>query len=182
MGFRNDALGYATSLDEEADLNSYPRTLAPLADTWCNRALMRSSLCVLAAASIRWANQNVLDFHGVQPQATGTVTKRGEVLFRDQIALMKLLSERHGFKLLWVDQPINRSALEHGWAHILDDTRAIMHDELRRQNTPLLSAHDRYDHDAFPMVNDVHCTDAGYEHLAKILAPQVLRALTAGAQ
>lgn len=171
MGFRNDLVYYASSLDDDWDVNQYPRVLASVADTWVNRSLMESSLFTLLTS--KWRARHPLDFHGVGPKLGAPhPTARGEALFRDQIALLSMICRRHSVQLLWVDQPISPIVGTN-----YDEMRAILHDELKRQDIPLIAAHDRYDHKAVPMLDDVHFSDAGNEQLAKILAPQVLELL-----
>ncbi|OAI45122.1 hypothetical protein AYO44_13105 [Planctomycetaceae bacterium SCGC AG-212-F19] len=175
MGFRNDLVYYANTLTNAGDVNLYARQLAPLADTFVNRVLMHSSLGTIAVRA--WGRRFPLDDHGVKLQPGARVaSERGEALFRDQIALMKTICARHWVKLFWVDQPINPT-LHAGFEKAYDEMRAILHDELRRQDIPLIAAHTCYDHAAVPMLDDVHYSDAGNQQLARIIAPQVLELL-----
>jgi lysophospholipase L1-like esterase len=169
MGFRNDVEFYAASLSERVDLNFYPRRLASIPPTWFNQLWMRSALIGLAVS--RLGTIINLDGQGVSiPAAELRLTARGEQTMRDQIALMQALCARHEIKLLWVDQPIDYSRT--GNVDALKEGRAVLHQELKRDAIPLLKAHTLYDHAQYPMIDDVHFTDAGNRHLAEILAPQ----------
>jgi hypothetical protein len=174
MGFRNDNTEYAASLEDGADFNRYPRHLGSLPDTYVNQCLMQSSL--LGFLLTQWGTKHPLDYQGVAPRTSGAITGRGEALFRDQIALVNLLCKRHGVKLLWVDQPVN-PRVDNRSQEPYSAMRKILHDELNRQEIPLLRAHDLYDHAAAPMLDDVHFKDAGNEQLASIIAPQLLALL-----
>lgn len=177
MGLHNDCDFYATSLENEGDYNRYPRRLANLPDTWVNRVLMQSSLFSFLAHRVSSRSGHLLDYQAIVPQDAGMVTSRGETLFRDQIALMKLLCQRHAIKLIWVDQVIDPSKVTEERLKMYESVRAILHDELRRQDIPLLQANDRYDHAAVPMADEVHFTDLGNAQLAKLLAPQLANLL-----
>jgi lysophospholipase L1-like esterase len=177
MGFSNDCTQYAASLENETDFNLYPRVLATLPDSWATRTLMRSSLFSLLTDC--WRKNSANSYQRIEaslPAEGAVVTQRGETLFRDQIAQIKLLCQRHTIKLIWVDQVINTdpSQTSESQMKLHESLRAILHDELRRQNIPLLQANDRYDHAAAPMIDKVHLTDLGNAQLAKILAPQLI--------
>jgi lysophospholipase L1-like esterase len=170
MGFRNDVEFYAASLSDRVDLNFYPRRIASIPATWFNQLWMRSALVGMAVSLL--GNIMNLDGQGVSiPAAEPRLTARGEQTMRDQIALMQALCARHGIKLLWVDQPVDYSRA--GDVTALKEGRAVVRQELERDAIPLLEAHTLYDHAQYPMIDDVHFTDAGNRHLAEILAPQV---------
>lgn len=176
MGFRNDVEFYMRGLTDETDVNFYSRRLAPLPATFLSNLFLRSSVVALIAS--RLGNAVKLDQQtGVtEHQAGQEITPRGEELFRDQIALMKRLCDRHHVKLLWVDQPLDYA--KRGTAATgLKAAREILRDELSQQGIPLLKAHAIYDYQHFPMIDDVHFNDAGNKHLASILAPQILAEL-----
>lgn len=180
MGFSNDCTQYAASLENETDFNLYPRVLATWPHSWSTRTLMRSSLFSLLADFWRKSSANSHQrIEATLPAEGAVVTRRGETLFRDQIALMKLLCQRHAIKLLWVDQVINPDASKTSARQMKlhESLRAVLHDELRREDIPLLQANDRYDHAAAPMIDIVHLTDLGNAQLAKILAPQLISLL-----
>jgi hypothetical protein len=138
---------------------------------------MQSSLFSFMAHKMLSRSEYVLDYQAIVPQDAGVVTPRGETLFRDQIALMKLLCQRHAVKLVWVDQVIDPSKVTKERLKLYESLRAILHDELRRQDIPLLQANDRYDHAAAPMADEVHFSDLGNAQLAKLLAPQLANLL-----
>lgn len=52
IGFRNDAEFYMRCLDEETDLNLYPRELSPLLASIINNLLMRSLLVAMAMGQV----------------------------------------------------------------------------------------------------------------------------------
>lgn len=177
MGFRNDLEFYMRSLDQETDLNFYSRRLAPLPPSAVNNLLMRSSLLAMAAS--RLGSFVTLDKQTPrgEPAPTQHLTARGIETFRDQIALMKNLCDRHGIKLLWVDQPIDYGTRDDVNRGILKLARAVLHEELSNNRIPLLQAQSIYDFTTFPLIYDVHYTDEGNKHLASIIAPQILKDL-----
>ena len=171
MGFRNDVVFYATSLGNEADLNFYPRPLGGLPSGPLTNFMMRSSL---AGRLVTMAGNRLgLDRQGVPiPRAGAHLTARGVQTLGDQIALMAALARRHSVRLLWVDQPLNRSAVAD--LEPLEEGRDVLRMTLEKQAIPLLRADTEYRHREFPMLDDVHFSDAGNRHLAAILAPQVV--------
>ena len=175
MGFRNDVEFYMRSLDQETDLNLYARRLAPLPASGFNNLLMRSSLIAMAAGRlgniVTWDKQTVKG----QSRPGPRLTARGEETFRDQIALMKDLCDRHGIRLIWVDQPVNYAKSDA--AEAIKLARAILRDELSKNRIPLLQAAAVYDFQRFPLLDDVHYSDEDNRYLASILGPQILAEL-----
>jgi lysophospholipase L1-like esterase len=181
MGFRNDVEFYMRALDQDTDLNLYPRRLAPLPASTFNNVLMRSSLIAMAAGRIgsviTWDKQTA---KGV-PRPGPRLTARGEETFRDQIALMKDLCDRHGIRLIWVDQPVDYAKRSVGDQEAIKLARAVLHDELSKNRIPLLQAEAIYDFQQFPLIDGVHFSDGGNRYLASILAPQILAELNRAA-
>jgi lysophospholipase L1-like esterase len=181
MGFRNDMEFYMRSLDQETDLNLYARRLAPLPASSFNNVLMRSSLIAMAASRlgsiITWDKQTAKG----EPRQGPQLTARGEETFRDQIALMKDLCDRHGIRLIWVDQPVNYAKRGVGDQEAIKLARAVLHDEWSKNRIPLLQAAAVYDFQQFPLIDDVHYSDEGNRYLASILAPQILAELNQAA-
>jgi hypothetical protein len=179
MGFRNDAEFYMRSLDEETDLNLYPRELAPLPDSIFNNVLMRSSLIALALSQggslIHWYKLGAKE----EPIPGSRLTARGDETFRDQIVLMKDLCDRHGIRLMWVDQPVDYAKSDAAIA--IRHARAVLHDELSKDRIPLLQAAAIYDFQRFPLIDDVHFGDRDNRYLASLLAPQILTELNQAA-
>lgn len=177
MGFRNDVVGYALSLSPQTDLNFYPRSLASVPSDWFTRLWMHSSLVGLLVT--RLGEVVPLDGQGVAiPPPGKRITARGAETLRDQIALMHTLTSRHGVQLLWVDQPVNYAAMVDSSA--MEAARTIVHGQLEEYGIPLLNAHSLYRFGEFPMLDDVHFSDAGNRHLAGLLAPQILERLDSG--
>jgi len=175
MGFRNDVEFYMRSLDQRTDLNLYPRQLAPLPASILNNLLMRSSLVATVIGQvggiIEWYKQAAKE----EPISGPRLTARGEEIFRDQIALMKQLCDRHGIRLIWVDQPVNYAKSDAADAIRL--ARAVLQDELSKNRIPLLQAAAVYDFRRFPLIDDVHYSDNDNRYLASLLAPQILEEL-----
>lgn len=175
MGFRNDVQFYMRSLEEKTDLNFYPRELAPLPATLINNLMMRSSLISTIVVQVGGLIQSYRQKHHEQPIPGPQLTSRGLETFRDQIALMKTLCDRHGIKLMWVDQPVYYPNSDASDAIRL--ARVVLHQELSKDRIPLLQAATVYDFKRFPLLDDVHYSDEDNHYLASILAPQILAEL-----
>lgn len=172
MGIRNDVEFYMRSLSADTDLNLYARKLAPLPSSFLNNLVLKSSLGAMIASRLGDTVQFDRQTPAGEPQQGKGLTPRGVEAFRDQIALMKTLCDRHGVKLLWVDQPVDaaRSTI----ADSLKTARGILREELSQEGIPLLQAQTLYDFRKYPLVDDVHFDDAGSRYLASLLAPQLL--------
>lgn len=175
MGFIADVNVYLTRLENNLDLNLYPRYLALLPTTFWNSFWLRSSL--LAAIASRISGKVPLDRQSDLPipAATGGPTPRGGEVFRDRIATMKFLCDRHNVQLMWVDQVVDYSRRND--VDAVKKSRAMLHDELAKDGIPLLQAAEIYNFRQYPLLDDVHFDDKGNRYLASLLAPQILAQL-----
>lgn len=189
MGLRYDHEQVTIFLDEQLDYDFYPLRMAPLSRGPFTDLLMRSALAGRAAQ--KWRDRYVDDAGGRHPmRAYGEATPRGASLYFDNVALMAELCRRSGTRLMLADQPIHYSTCSYG--PTLIDSVERMRAELRRlaaaASVPVLEAHDGFDWDGVEVRGDMLFASnesvlgpAGYERLARRLAPQVLAALRAPA-
>lgn len=184
MSLRNDYEQVTLYLDDEADYDSYPLRMAALSRQGVTDLLMRSSL--VGRLAQRWRRRVPDDMGGRHPRtAYGEATPRGLKLFLDNVALTAALCRRSGVQLLYVDQPIHYSACSYGEMQIKSVER--IRQELRRMagdsGFTMLDAHAGFDWEGVEAHGDLLLGSneslmgaAGYERLAEVLAPQVLRA------
>jgi len=184
MSLRNDYEQVTLYLDDDADYDFYPLRMAALSRHGLTDLLMRSAL--VGRLAQRWRARVPDDLGGRYPRtAYGEATARGMKLYLDNAALTAELCRRSGVTLLYVDQPIHYSACSYGATQIQSVER--MRQELRRAaaqaGVRVLEAHARFDWDGVEAHGDMLLGSneslmgsAGYERLAKVLAPQVLEA------
>ena len=184
MSLRNDYEQVTLYLDDEADYDSYPLRMAALSRQGVTDLFMRSAL--VGRLAQRWRRRVPDDLGGRHPRtAYGEATPRGLKLFLDNVALTAALCRRSGVQLLYVDQPIHYSACSYGETQI----RSVegIRQELRRMageaGFTMLDAHAGFDWEGVEAHGDLLLGSneslmgaAGYERLAEVLAPQVLRA------
>jgi lysophospholipase L1-like esterase len=172
MGFRNDYFVYGRALTEEADFNLFPRGLACIPHTLVNDILMRSSLYSFAAG--RLASRGLFDRQTDAVIEDGDdVTSRARELFKDQIAEIVSLCNRHDVRLLWVDQPVDYSKLEERRVDDIKAFRHLLHEQLDLHRVPLIQAHEHFDFVSFPPLDDVHLSGEGNAHLSEIVEKQL---------
>ena len=186
MSLRNDYEQVTLYLDDEADYGSYPLRMAALSRQGVTDLLMRSSL--VGRLAQRWRRRVPDDLGGRHPRtAYGEATPRGLKLFLDNVALTAALCRRSGVQLLYVDQPIHYSACSYGDMQIKSVER--IRQELRglagENGFTMLDAHAGFDWEGVEAHGDLLLGSneslmgaAGYERLAEVLAPQVLRAFS----
>ena len=183
MSLRNDYEQVTLYLDDEADYDSYPLRMAALARQGVTDLLMRSAL--VGRLAQRWRRRVPDDLGGRHPRtAYGEATPRGLKLFLDNVALTAALCRRSGVQLLYVDQPVHYSACSYGDMQIRSVER--IRQELRamapENGFTVLDAHAGFDWDGVEAHGDLLLGSneslmgaAGYERLAEVLAPQILR-------
>jgi hypothetical protein len=184
MSLRNDYEQVTLYLDDEADYDSYPLRMAALSRQGVTDLFMRSAL--VGRLAQRWRRRVPDDLGGRHPRtAYGEATPRGMKLFLDNVALTAALCRRSGVQLLYVDQPIHYSACSYGDMQIKSVER--IRQELRAMAADngftMLEAHAGFDWEGVEAHGDLLLGSneslmgaAGYERLAEVLAPQVLRA------
>jgi hypothetical protein len=184
MSLRNDYEQVTLYLDDDADYDSYPVRMAALSSNRVTDLFMRSAL--VGRIAQRWRRRVPDDLGGRHPRiAYGEATPRGLKLFLDNVALTAALCRRSGAELLYVDQPIHYSACSYGETQIRSVER--MRRELRalagEAGFTVLDAHAGFDWDGVEAHGDLLLGSneslmgaKGYERLAAVLAPQVLRA------
>ena len=184
MSLRNDYEQVTLYLDDDADYDSYPVRMAALSSNRVTDLFMRSAL--VGRLAQRWRRRVPDDLGGRYPRtAYGEATARGLKLFLDNVALTAALCRRSGAALLYVDQPIHYSACSYGETQINSVER--MRRELRalagEAGFTVLDAHAGFDWQGVEAHGDLLLGSnesllgaAGYERLAEVLAPQVLRA------
>ena len=184
MSLRNDYEQVTLYLDDDADYDSYPLRMAALSRHGITDFFMRSAL--VGRLAQRWRQRVPDDLGGRHPRvAYGEATARGLKLYLDDAALTAELCRRSGAALLWVDQPIHYSACSYGETQI----RSVEHmrEELRRvareSGFRVLDAHAGFDWEGVQAHGDMLLGSnesllgaAGYERLARMLAPQILEA------
>jgi hypothetical protein len=121
-------------------------------------------------------------------RAYGEATARGAKLYFDNLALLSALCQRSGVQLMLVDQPIHYSSCSYG--PTLTESVERMRVGLRRlagqAQVPLLEAHESFDWQGVEVRGDMLLASnesvlgrEGYAHLARRLAPQILKAYSA---
>ena len=187
MGLQYEHEQIVIFLDDSLDYTFYPLRMAPLRSSPLNDTLMRSAL--VGRLAQRWRERYVDDRGGRYPmRAYGEATERGAKLYFDNLALLSTLCRRSGVQLMLVDQPIHYSSCSYGPTLIESVER--MRAGLRRlgaeQQTPVLEAHQGFDWDGVEVRGDLLLASnesvlgrEGYAHLARRLAPQILKAYAA---
>jgi hypothetical protein len=183
MSLRNDYEQVTLYLDDDADYDSYPLRMASLSNHGVTDLLMRSAL--VGRLAQRWRRNVPDDLGGRHPRvAYGEATARGMKLYLDNVALTAELCRRSGVSLMWVDQPMHYSACSYGETQIRSVER--MRQELRRvaaeSGFRVLDAHAGFDWEGVEAHGDLLLGSneslmgaAGYERLARVLAPQILK-------
>lgn len=183
MSLPNDFEQVTMYLDQALDYDYYPLRMAPLSTNRVNDFLMRSAL--LGRLAQRWRDRFADDLGGRYPMtAYGEATERGMKLYFDNVALAAVLCARSKVALMLVDPPMHYSACSYGATQIESVER--MRKELRRiadeTGVPLLAAHTGFDWEGVQVRGDLLLASnesvlgrTGYERLAKLLAPQVLK-------
>jgi lysophospholipase L1-like esterase len=185
MSLATDFERVALYLDDALDYNAYALRMAPWSTTRASDALMRSAL--IGRLAQRWRERHPDDMGGRHPlTAYGEATPRGRRWFLDNVDLTAVLVARAGARLMWVDQPIHYSTCSYGDGMIasVDGLRAELRDVCRSRGAPVLEAHAGFDWDGLTLAGDLLLGSdetvlgaAGYERLARRLAPQILKAL-----
>ena len=185
MSLRNDYEQVALYLDDELDYDAYPLRMAALSRHGLTDLFMRSAL--VGRLAERWRRRVPDDLGGRYPRtAYGETTARGTKLFLDNVALTAALCRRSGVPLLYVDQPIHYSACSYKETQIksVEGLRRALREQAGESGFTVLDAHAGFDWEGVEAHGDLILGSneslmgaRGYERLAEVLAPQVLRAL-----
>ncbi len=180
MGFRNDFISYVNTLSELIDFDFYRRPFAPIARSGFTDFWMHSTIVSLFMT--RFRNRARLDGRGFAlareintlypPLINKRVSERGKALLYDNIALMSELAKRHQIQFLWADQVIQSSS-----QHPIENLRKELNIQVHQLKIPFLEVNSLYDRTKFPMLDDVHLSEQGNQHLAELIAPQLLSRL-----
>lgn len=172
MGLRNDVDGYVVRVGPGRHASALPRALAPLPSDPLTSLLLRSSLVGLVLGRVGAA-------HPLDPAAApvdaapGAASSLGLDLLGDQVAELALLCARHGIRLVWVHQPLDRARLSPAFLEALGAARARLDRELAAADVPALDAERLYDARRFPLLDDCHLSDEGNRHLAALIGDRV---------
>lgn len=172
MNLRNDVELVAKLLDGRTDFRDLPRRLS-LTRTGVIDFLMHSALIGFVVSRFNEAGKP-------NDAPTGPelpITPEGEAFYRNNYAQSALLCRRAGVPLLVVDQPIFNDAYPEGRRRATTQLRDAMKAACREHGLPLLDANEPLHASGFQSPDDVHLGPVGYDLLAEILAPQVLKAL-----
>lgn len=187
MGLQYEHEQIVIFLDDRLDYTFYPLRMAPLAASPLTDTLMRSAL--VGRLAQRWRERYVDDRGGRFPmRAYGEATERGAKLYFDNLALLAALARRSGVQLMLVDQPIHYSSCSYGPTLVesVERMRAGLRRLSAEAQAPLLEAHQGFDWDGVEVRGDLLLASnesvlgrEGYAHLARRLAPQILKAYAA---
>lgn len=173
MNLRNDIEFMPRRLDDATDFGDLPLRLAPMPSTFWNDLAMRSSLVGLIASRV-YRSEGRGD-GTTRPAALPTA--RGRSFYADNLALAALACRRSPTRLLLVDQPIFDDDYDPSRRRATAEMREALKATARENDVPLLEADRPLHASGFVSPDEVHLGAVGYDKLAEILAPQVLKAL-----
>ena len=175
MSFKEDFEYLELAPHERNGYRFYPLRIGGFWASGLPRLLLTSSFLGRVADKTRPA---LVDDFGVRRAlpAHESVGTEGARRYLENVGRLADRCQRAGATLLMVDQPVHYSMCAYSDAKVegAERLRKALHDLCGERGVPVLSAHTTLDWKGLTLGDDNLLGTAGYERLAKLLAPQIL--------